>query len=181
MHGSRMGKNERKSESLVCKEGYGCLVYALTLVIGKLGNAAKGCRGLCIYEPRLTMRHFAPFEKLGMLWCSGCEIAIKTIQCPCCHQKGRLKARHRKRLSSPKTVFVEDAEDGQQEDEISVSDQESKRQTSKRTRYSPNEAGTSPVFRISADQETKPKICNRAGDWEIPIFRRVSSWKDLDH
>jgi hypothetical protein len=152
-------------------------------VIGKLGNAAKGCRGLCIYEPRLTMRHFHKLSGLGFLWCSGCEIAIKTIQCHCCHQKGRIKARHRKRLSSPKTVFV-DAEDAEesQENEISVSDQESKQQqqTSERTRYSPNETSPSPVFRIFADPETKPEISNRANRREVSILCRVSHGQDLD-
>jgi hypothetical protein len=78
---------------------------ALTLLLGRIGRSS-GCRGLCWRETRVTMR-FINFESLGMTWCSKCEIALKTVRCFCCHNKGRIKARGRKRLTSPNTRFVE--------------------------------------------------------------------------
>lgn len=110
------------------------------------------------------MRYFN-YDKQHMWWCSRCEIALEKVRCYCCRTLGRRYARHRKgRLSNPKTVFVDD--------QISLSDQESKRQESEGSGYSPDKGRPSPIFRVFTDPETEPEISDRTSSGEVSILCR---------
>jgi hypothetical protein len=100
--------DESELIKLLPKIGAAIVVTALmTLLIGRMGQPAEGCRGLCSRKIRCTMRHI----KEGLLWCANCEIAISTKRCECCNQQGRMKARQRSRLGNPKTKFIPDEAD----------------------------------------------------------------------
>lgn len=64
------------------------------------GNRRMGklhhCKGLCENLPHVGGRNIY-FDKIGMYWCSRCEIVMRCSRCRCCGVIGRAKPRSRNR------------------------------------------------------------------------------------